>query len=94
MGEFADYAIDNMMDVDELQLRYDTFNEAYQAGVEELLYDYQCGRLPHVFSSQPSQPSICPKCGGTVVNRTNRTTCAKFLGCGNFPNCKWSCSIK
>ena len=32
----------------------------------------------------------CPKCGAPVVQRNNRITGAPFLGCSNFPDCRWA----
>lgn len=33
----------------------------------------------------------CPKCGkGKLVHRTNRSTGEKFLGCSDYPNCKYT----
>ena len=49
MGDMANYALDEMMDYDELQCRYPTLEEAAEAGVEELLYDYDGGEFPRVF---------------------------------------------
>lgn len=55
MGEFADMALDEMMDQDEIEVRYQTFEQAIDASVEESLYDYDGARFPGVFSSQPSR---------------------------------------
>ena len=50
MGEFADYALDDMMNDDEMQCRYSTLDEAVEAGVEEQLYDYDGTEFPKVFN--------------------------------------------
>ena len=56
MGEFADYALDELADIDALQLNYQTFDEAVLAGCEELLYDYDGSRYPSVFSGKLNNP--------------------------------------
>lgn len=71
MGEFADYALDEMMDVDELQQRHDSFESAVTAGVEESLYDYDGTRLPHVFSGNALMPNVTTE---RPRRRTRRTT--------------------
>lgn len=35
-----------------------------------------------------SDPSACPECGATLVERANRRTGERFLGCPRFPACK------
>lgn len=50
MGDMADFALEEMMNQDEIERRYQTFDEAADAGVEELLYDYNGARFPGVFS--------------------------------------------
>lgn len=30
----------------------------------------------------------CPRCGGALVQRVNRSTGQRFLGCSNFPKCR------
>ena len=34
---------------------------------------------------------ICPKCGGTLVERSGKY--GKFYGCSNYPNCKFTQKI-
>jgi hypothetical protein len=73
MGDGADDALDRMMDMDELQCRYQDFDDAEDNGVAELLYDYDGTRFPHVFSShvgmkyeqkrEPIGVPVCPYCG-------------------------------
>jgi ssDNA-binding Zn-finger/Zn-ribbon topoisomerase 1 len=36
----------------------------------------------------------CINCDGYIVERINKNTKQKFLGCSNFPKCKFSKSIK
>ncbi|MEX1421244.1 MULTISPECIES: topoisomerase DNA-binding C4 zinc finger domain-containing protein [Enterococcus] len=35
---------------------------------------------------------ICPKCGGTLIVRNGKY--GEFLGCNNFPKCKFSKDIQ
>jgi len=49
MGDMADDFLDSIMDMDELQCRYSTLDEAVEAGVEEQLYDYDGTEFPKVF---------------------------------------------
>lgn len=35
-------------------------------------------------------PSACPRCGSALVQRTNRRSGEKFLGCIQFPRCRGS----
>lgn len=32
----------------------------------------------------------CPQCGGKLVKRKNRSTGESFLGCDNYPKCKYT----
>lgn len=34
------------------------------------------------------EPESCPRCGATLVQRTNRQSGARFLACPKFPSCK------
>ena len=36
---------------------------------------------------------LCPKCGSSLVTRTNRKTRRKFSGCSTFPNCRFTKSL-
>ena len=36
-------------------------------------------------------PSVCPECGGALQERNGRY--GKFLGCSNYPNCKYIFNI-
>jgi restriction system protein len=37
----------------------------------------------------PAQSApLCPKCGGTMLRRVNKTTKAPFWGCASFPKCR------
>ncbi len=37
-----------------------------------------------------STTAVCPRCGGTLVERRNRTTGEAFVGCANFPRCRYT----
>ena len=43
---------------------------------------------------EPVQPRTsaknCPECGQPLTPRTNRTTKTEFLGCSNWPTCKYT----
>ena len=76
MGDMADFALEEMMNQDEIEQRYQTFDEAADAGVEELLYDYNGARFPGVFDGcfnmarrkrTKVTPSTCPYCGTVAV---------------------------
>jgi len=38
-------------------------------------------------------PKACPRCGGVMVERANRRTGQRFLGCKRYPQCKGTRSI-
>jgi restriction system protein len=46
--------------------------------------------LPASVEPAPAQRAApaCPKCGGAMVQRANRTTNKPFWGCSNYPTCK------
>lgn len=33
------------------------------------------------------KPGACPRCGGVMVGRTNKSTEERFLGCTRYPEC-------
>lgn len=35
----------------------------------------------------------CPKCGGSLMQRTNRKTGQHFMGCEHYPQCKYTTTI-
>ena len=37
-------------------------------------------------------PNVCPDCGGKLVQKNGRN--GEFIGCSNFPNCRYTRSIK
>lgn len=61
MGDMSDFALDQMADFDEMQTRYTTFEEAQEAGVEELLYSYVSARYPSVFDRLYPRSRRMPK---------------------------------
>lgn len=79
MGEMADFALDQMMDIDELQCQYESFESAAEAGVEDTLYSYDGSRVGAVFGNfrgarMPKvvkqtggvKPSVAPKKSGVI----------------------------
>lgn len=64
MGEYADYALDELMNQYELECEYGLdFDQAWQDGVAESLFDYNGAPYPTVFS-RPSAPKTCRRCNG------------------------------
>lgn len=49
-----------------------------------------CGVPPFV----PAKKHETTVCGGREVERTNKSTGQKFIGCSAFPKCKWSRSVE
>lgn len=57
---------------------------------------YECKKKPEVEEDMrnglvPSNSMICPKCGGKLIERNGHY--GKFIGCSNFPNCRFTKSI-
>jgi ssDNA-binding Zn-finger/Zn-ribbon topoisomerase 1 len=40
--------------------------------------------------TQPKIAVTCPKCGGMMVRRTNRSNGSEFLGCSHYPDCTYT----
>lgn len=40
----------------------------------------------------PKKENVCPKCGSKLVKRNGKY--GEFFGCLNFPNCKYTQSVK
>jgi ssDNA-binding Zn-finger/Zn-ribbon topoisomerase 1 len=38
----------------------------------------------------PKIAITCPKCGGMMVRRTNRSNGSEFLGCSRYPDCTYT----
>ena len=36
-----------------------------------------------------SSKDVCPRCGGTMIPRITRSSGKRFLGCSNFPGCRY-----
>ncbi|MYM92545.1 restriction endonuclease [Duganella vulcania] len=41
-----------------------------------------------------TQSPACPQCGGSMVERTNRRTHERFLGCHNYPRCRGTLQVQ
>lgn len=80
MGDAADKALDDIMDVDEL----------WERG--EIIYEPEDGLvLMHPFTRfrvKPSGPGTCPKCGGKTVLISGCN--GPFYGCCQYPECSGS----
>lgn len=46
------------------------------------------------YESTGGQGDACPRCGGTMVVRTNRRTGERFLGCRRYPQCRGVRSLR
>lgn len=45
-------------------------------------------RPPVTQPGSVAEPSACPKCGSSMVLRSNRTSGQRFWGCATFPKCR------
>ncbi|MBL7665164.1 MAG: NERD domain-containing protein [Bacteriovoracaceae bacterium] len=68
------------------------------AVLEQHLSGSNLSNRDHVRSlkERHNSKTICPKCGGSLIERVAKkgpTSGSTFLGCGNYPNCKFSRSI-
>lgn len=61
---------------------------AMSRGCEDWKWSYDGGRR------MPQEDGDRCDCGGTLVIRINRITGVKFLGCSNFPKCRFSNKLK
>jgi len=48
------------------------------------------GRKKNSQATRAVDGKKCPSCGSSLVVRTNRSTNEKFLGCQNYPNCRYT----
>lgn len=68
------------------------------AQVAHMVREAQGGTLAQATPApQPTAPSTCPRCGGSLVRRRARQgphAGSEFLGCSNFPRCRHTQSIK
>lgn len=62
-------------------------NDAIERGCEDWQWSYSSSHPPK------KEGDLCA-CGGELIVRINRTTQVRFLGCINFPKCKFSTNIK
>lgn len=63
--------------------------EAILAGIEKLDYSRQQALLSEVTSGDYMTPS-CPNCDVKLVERTAQKTGDTFMGCVNFPQCRYT----
>ncbi|WP_405283084.1 topoisomerase DNA-binding C4 zinc finger domain-containing protein [Methanobrevibacter sp.] len=82
--------------------KFNSFKEGYNqtpGGVMDQFkgkYEYGGGRLPPE-KYQPTKKYLtkvlgdCPNCGGYLIRKTGIN--GEFVGCDNFPDCRFSCSL-
>ncbi len=53
------------------------------------------GKIPAASSipAVSAKRESCPACGGVLTERANRNDGSKFLGCSNFPSCRYTKSL-
>jgi restriction system protein len=67
----------------------------------EMIRDVQATPAPaQTRAASPAAPSAaplpapaCPKCGGTMIRRINKTTKQEFWGCVTFPKCRGTLQV-
>ena len=75
---FADYELPQL--VDRLsQLRLEPGSRTDRAHIRN---------IERRNSIRDADPSRCPRCGGRMVERTNRRSGDRFLGCPRYPRCR------
>lgn len=57
----------------------------------ELCLDPNCGK-DTTKQYKPEEVGVCPKCGKPLLKRSGRF--GEFVGCSNFPRCKFTCSLE
>ena len=57
----------------------------------EMCLDPNCGK-DTTKKYTPEEVGICPKCGKPLLKRSGRF--GEFVGCSNFPRCKFTCSLE
>ena len=60
-------------------------NPAVKAAIEEKRRERKETEIKY-------DPYICPECGGKLRERNGRN--GRFIGCSNYPNCRYTCSIR
>ena len=78
MGDYADDAIDNGF--------FEMLNN--ESDLAQSFDDYDGG--DKVIKRERMRAGKCPHCNKKLVRRTNSKTLQTFLGCPNFPKCKFS----
>ena len=64
--------------------------DIFEVDVDKLLDVYKKNNVLPVYQPKTKQninSGICPRCGGTPVERTVQY--CKFIVCSNYPNCKF-----
>ena len=59
-----------------------------------LYADATVDRLLEIFPQPEPDPGACRRCGAAMIIRTNRQSGERFLGCSNFPKCRYSKGIE
>jgi len=77
MGDMADYALQQMMDIDEESMFGDIDEETGERPVSPFVNEYK---------PIHKGPGLCPRCGLSTVLKTGKF--GKFYGCIDFPKCK------
>lgn len=57
---------------------------------QEMCLDPNCGK-DTTKKYEPKEVGLCPKCGKPLLKRSGRF--GEFVGCSNFPRCKFTCSL-
>lgn len=81
MGEYADMALDEMMDFDEAVMNgyYDDPDNLE----DDMVYMY-----PFTTSHRPKGKGLCPRCNAPTVLKHGKR--GPFYGCTRFPHCRGS----
>ena len=66
----------------------DTWDILKQLVQERVELDDKIHQLEVKLSAQ--KPSTCPRCASTLVTRTNSKLGKQFIGCSQFPTCRYS----
>ena len=71
--------------------------QRYSAAIQNLIDHPAKTNREHVKEIHQTQKElkegICPRCGGKLVERTAKSTGKRFLGCSNYPKCKFTKNI-
>lgn len=80
MGDIADYVLDSVFCSDN-----DFFIDHYPSCIRRN-FAPRYRKAAYKLLNE----GICPICKHKLVDRINKKTNSKFLGCSNFPKCKFS----